>query len=202
MLYVLRNGCPWRLLPKEFPAWQTVYWYFRRWQREGAWEALLHSLRKERRAQIGRDPDPSAVVIDSQSIKTRAVQGPEKGSDGGEKIWGRKRHLLVDTQGHLQAVKVTAANCSDLAGAKLLLTALGPLLTRVRHMSGDSHYGGTLIAWVREHLGWTVQAVRPPRLPEVSHLTPAQIMAQWDHLFPPPSRLRGGVGWSSAPWPG
>ncbi|HEY7416652.1 MAG TPA: IS5 family transposase [Ktedonobacteraceae bacterium] len=88
MLYVLRSGCPWRLVPKDFPAWQTVYWYFRRWQREGVWEKILHTLRQACREQIGRNAQPSATVIDSQSIKTSAVRGPEKGSDGGKKNLG------------------------------------------------------------------------------------------------------------------
>jgi putative transposase len=88
ILYVLRSGCPWRLLPHEFPAWQTVYWYFRRWQREGVWEQILHQLRRQTREQMGRDPEPSAAVIDSQSIKLSTVRGPEKGYDGGKKNLG------------------------------------------------------------------------------------------------------------------
>jgi transposase len=88
ILYVLRSGCPWRLLPHDFPAWQTVYWYFRRGQREGVWDHILHTLRKQVREQQGRDPEPSAAVIDSQSIKTSAVRGPEKGFDGGKKNLG------------------------------------------------------------------------------------------------------------------
>jgi putative transposase len=88
ILYVLRSGCPWRLLPHEFPAWQTVYWYFRRWQREGVWEQMLHRLRRQTREALGRDPEPSAAVIDSQSIKLSTVRGPEKGYDGGKKNLG------------------------------------------------------------------------------------------------------------------
>jgi transposase len=76
------------LLPHDFPAWQTVYWSFRRWQREGVWDQILHTLRKQVREQQGRDPEPSAAVIDSQSIKTSAVRGPEKGFDGGKKSGG------------------------------------------------------------------------------------------------------------------
>ncbi len=88
ILYVLRSGCPWRLLPHEFPKWQTVYYYFRRWQREGVWETILHTLRKAVRQKQGREPEPSAAVIDSQSIKTSAVRGPEKGFDMGKKNLG------------------------------------------------------------------------------------------------------------------
>jgi putative transposase len=88
ILYVLRSGCPWRLLPYEFPAWPTVYYYFRRWQREGVWEQTLRSLRMQVRTHQGRTAEPSAAIIDSQSIKTSAVRGPEKGYDAGKKNLG------------------------------------------------------------------------------------------------------------------
>jgi len=88
ILYVLRSGCPWRLLPHDLPAWGTVYWYFRRWQREGIWDQALTTLRREIRIKQCRDPEPSAAIIDSQSIKTSAVRGPEKGYDSGKKNLG------------------------------------------------------------------------------------------------------------------
>ncbi len=88
ILYVLRSGCPWRLLPHEFPAWGTVYDYFRRWQREGLWDQVLKTLRMEVRKKQGRNAEPSAAIIDSQSIKTSAVRGPEKGYDAGKKNLG------------------------------------------------------------------------------------------------------------------
>lgn len=88
ILYVLRSGCPWRLLPQEFPAWQTVYHYFRRWRREGIWDQILATLRMQMRTRQGREPEPSAGSIDSQSIKTSAVRGPQKGFDNGKKNLG------------------------------------------------------------------------------------------------------------------
>jgi transposase len=91
ILYVLRSGCPWRLLPHEFPAWQTVYYYFRRWQGEGIWDVMMKELRGQARQKQGRDPEPSAAIIDSQSIKTSAVRGPEKGYDAGKKNLGTKK---------------------------------------------------------------------------------------------------------------
>ena len=90
MLYVLRSGCPWRLLPHEFPAWGTVYFYFRQWQREGVWDQTLRSLRIQVRKKQGREAEPSAAIIDSQSIKTSAVRGPEKGYDAGKKNLGQE----------------------------------------------------------------------------------------------------------------
>ena len=113
ILYGLRSGCPWRSLPHDFPAWQTVSHYFRLWRQQGVWDPVLDALRGQMRTHQGRDPQPSAAVIASQSIKTRAVRGPEKDYDAEKKIWGRKRHALVDSQGHLMSIKVTGADWSD-----------------------------------------------------------------------------------------
>ena len=107
----------------------------------------------------GRDEGPSAAVIDSQSIKTSAVRGPEKGIDLGKLIWGRKRHALVDTQGNLMEVKVTAASASDLQGGKKLLEPLKSLFPRMKLLWGDSHYGDSLIKWQTDQLGWKVEVV-------------------------------------------
>ena len=88
ILYVLRSGCPWRLLPHEYPNWQTVYHYFRRWEREGVWDQILKTLRMQVRQKQGRDAEPSAAIVDSQSIKTSAVRGPQKVFDMGKKNVG------------------------------------------------------------------------------------------------------------------
>ena len=88
ILYVLRSGCAWRRLSHDLPAWGTVYWYFRRWRREGVWDRILDALRMQVRLKQGREPEPSAAIIDSQSIKTSAVRGPEKGYDAGKKNLG------------------------------------------------------------------------------------------------------------------
>ena len=160
ILYVLRSGCPWRLMPHDLPAWGTVYYYFRTWRIAGIWDQALEALRKQMRQTQGRDEEPSAAVIDSQSIKTSAVRGSEKGYDGGKQIWGRKRHLLVDTQGNLMEVKVTAASDSDLQGGKKLVEPLKECFPKIQLLWGDNHYGGQFLEWVKEHLGWTVQTVR------------------------------------------
>jgi putative transposase len=160
ILYVLRSGCPWRMVPHDLPAWGTLYDYFRTWREDGTWDQLQKSLLRRVRQKQGRDEEPSAAVIDSQSIKTSAVRGPEKGFDMGKKIWGRKRHVLVDTQGNLMEVKVTAASDSDLAGAKKLLEPLSGQFPRMSRLWGDSHYRGTLISWVKEQLGWDVEVVQ------------------------------------------
>jgi putative transposase len=160
ILYVLRSGCPWRLLPNDLPVWGTVYDYFRMWQKQGIWDQALEALRKQLRKVQGRDEEPSAAVIDSQSIKTSAVRGEAKGFDMGKKIWGRKRHALVDTEGNLMDVKVTGAADSDLAGGKTLFELLRGRFPRLMLIWGDSHYGGKLREWVKEQFGWDVQTVR------------------------------------------
>lgn len=160
ILYVLRSGCPWRLMPHDLPAWGTVYYYLQTWRKAGIWDKALEALRKQERKRQGRDEEPSAAVIDSQSIKTSAVRGKSKGFDMGKKIWGRKRHTLVDTEGNLMDVKVTAAEDSDSAGGKQLLLPLLDRFPRLKLIWGDSHYGGKLREWVKEHFGWDVQTVR------------------------------------------
>lgn len=160
ILYVLRSGCPWRLMPHDLPAWGTVYYYFRTWRTAGIWDKAMEALRKKMRKKQGRDEEPSAAVIDSQSIKTSAVGGPEKGFDMGKQIWGRKRHALVDTEGNLMEVKVTGADASDLAGGKRLVELLYGRFPRLQLIWGDSHYGGQFLEWVKEQFGWNVQTVQ------------------------------------------
>jgi len=97
--YVLKSGCPWRLLPKDFPPWETVYWWFARWRVDGTFERLNAALRERLRSRLGRNPLPSAAIADSQSSKSTGVGGEQRGYDGNKKVRGRKRHLLVDTEG-------------------------------------------------------------------------------------------------------
>jgi putative transposase len=112
VFYVLKSGCPWRLLPREFPPWKTVYDWFRRWRIDGTWERLNAELRERLRCRLGRDPNPSAGIVDSQSASTTGVGGNERGFDPAKKVEGRKRRLLVDTEGLvLSKPKYTAPKC-------------------------------------------------------------------------------------------
>jgi transposase len=97
VFYVLKSGCPWRLLPRDFPPWKTVYDWFRRWRIDGTWERLNAELRERLRWRLGRNPNPSAGIVDSQSVRTTGVGANERGFDPAKKVEGRKRHLLVDT---------------------------------------------------------------------------------------------------------
>jgi putative transposase len=112
LLYVNREGCSWRALPHDFPHWKTVYNFFRAFEADGTWDAVLTALRVEVRTKLGRDATPSGACIDSQSVKT-AAGGSEVGVDGGKKVRGRKRHIVTDTLGLLLVVLVTAANADD-----------------------------------------------------------------------------------------
>src|SRR5262249_48957273 len=124
ILYVLRSGCPWRLLPREFPKWKTVYGIFLRWRNDGVWQRIHDTLRDMLRCCLGRKKSPSAAIIDSQTIKTTEVGG-QRGYDAGKKINGRKRHIVVDTLGLILAIVVHRADIQDYDGAVLVLRILG-----------------------------------------------------------------------------
>src|SRR3954451_2029845 len=116
ILYLVRTGCQWRLLPKDFPPWSTVHTWYRRWRKDGTWDKINEALRRQVRLQAGRDPSPRSSAADSQSVKT-TPQGGDKGFDNGKKVKGRKRHIWVDSLGLLLAVVVTAADVHDSRAA-------------------------------------------------------------------------------------
>jgi putative transposase len=122
VFYLLRSGCAWRMLPKEYPPWQTVYYHFWKWRRDGRLRQAHDRLREEVREAEGRKRDPSGAVIDSQAVKGTGVGGPERGYDGAKRLSGRKRHLLVDTGGLVLGASVHAASLHDREGAQRLLT--------------------------------------------------------------------------------
>ena len=158
ILYVLRGGITWRMLPKSFPPWQTVYGRFRTWADNGTWQRLTATMRQSLRIELGRDPHPSAGVIDSQSVATGPGAGIV-GNDAGKKVRGRKRHLLVDTEGFLVTVVITPANVQDPTAAFEVLAEAKEQSPRLSHVWGDGRYRGKLIGWAKEELGITLEIV-------------------------------------------
>ena len=194
VFYVLKSGCPWRLLPRDFPPWKTVYHWLRNWRIDGAWERLNTALRERlRAARLGRYPQPSAGIADSQSVKTTGVGGEARGHDGGKKIRGRKRHLLVDTEGLVLKAKVHSAKIPEQDGLKMLLESARAGVWHLKHLWLDAGYEGRGKRWAEEALGLRVEIVRKPAkpVPEKVAMIWAEEWAKegkkvdWQRLMPP-----------------
>jgi putative transposase len=150
IFYINRTGSQWRYLPREYPPWQTVYGYFRAWRIAGIWERIHDHLRNLVREQEERERQPTAAILDSQSVKTTDRGGPERGFDAGKLIYGRKRHILVDTLGLLLLVVVHSAGTQDRDGARAVLAPLANRFSKLRKIWVDSIYNGGIAEWVRD----------------------------------------------------
>jgi putative transposase len=193
VFYVLKSGCPWRLLPRDFPPWRTVYHWFRRWRIDATWERLNAALRERLRARLGRNPQPSAGLVDSQSARTTGVGGNERGFDPAKKVEGRKRHLLVDTEGLVLEVRVHSAKVPDADGIRLLLNPVRDRFPRLSRLWVDAGYQGRGSRWVEEVMGVSVEVVRKPKKPipeEVAEVWAREWAKEgkevdWQRLMPP-----------------
>ena len=161
LFYLTHEGCTWRALPHDFPPWRTVYNYFDAWKRDGTWDRIRDLLRVRLRKAAGRPTSPRVACIDSQSVKT-AGGGQQVGTDGGKKVRGRKRHIVVDTLGLLLAVVVTAANIDDAKAAQRLFAEMpGAKFYRLEAVQADNRYHSPeLDRWLRvHHRGYEVVVV-------------------------------------------
>lgn len=163
ILYVLRGGCPWRMVPHDLAPWWVAYRWYRTWAGDGTWDAVHDGLRGQVRVAAGRDPAPSAAVLDAQSIKS-SEGGEARGFDMGKKTTGRKRHLVVDTLGLLLVVMVTSATVQDRRGGRAILERLAARFPSVGLVWADGGYANTIdssiLAWAKDKLGVLLEIVK------------------------------------------
>ena len=160
IFYLVRTGCQWRLLPREFPGWSTVYHYFQAWKNAGVWTSIQRSMYQQARRQAGRTACPSVVIMDGQSVKT-TERGGIRGFDAHKRVKGRKRHILVDTFGLMITCRVEPADISDRKAAALLLGGLRPLFPNIRTVIADAgHQSAELAHHLLRQDGWKLQIVK------------------------------------------
>ncbi len=162
IFYLVKTGCQWRMLPKCFPQWELVYYYFTKWKHTGVIEQVHEFLRDFTRKKAGRNVSPSLACIDSQSVKTTRLGGHDRGFDGGKNIKGRKRHIVTDSLGLLLTVVVHAANVHDSKGAFAVIASLKGRFGRLVKVVADGGYRGELIEKTKAAFGFILEIVLRP----------------------------------------
>jgi len=163
MFYMSKTGCQWGLLPLDFPPKSTVYYYFKKFKEDGSFIEANRILREYERVKVGREKQPTAAIIDSQTSKSISIT-EDVCYYGGKKIKGRKRHILVDVMGSLLCCKVHSANITDRNGAKILLSLMALLFSKIVIIFADGGYSGTpLKDWVMSCFGWVLKIMKRPR---------------------------------------
>jgi putative transposase len=160
VLYLVKAGCQWRMLPRDFPNWPMVYYYFNSWKKKGLIEQIHESLVEKTRKSEERNKQPSAAIIDSQSVKSTLISSESKGFDAGKKIKGIKRHIITDTLGLVLAVVIQSAAVQDRDGAKEVINKLTGKWKRIVRIFADGGYRGKLIGWVKEHFKIDLEIIR------------------------------------------
>ncbi|WOE62254.1 IS5-like element ISWpi1 family transposase [Wolbachia endosymbiont of Drosophila aff. chauvacae BK-2020] len=184
IFYVLRTGCQWWYLPNDFPLWKTVYEQFRQWKKQGIFEKMNYEITKYSRRKIGRNEQPSACIVDSQSVKT-TEKGGSKAMMEGKKVKGRKRHIITDTQGFILGCYVGAANENDRDGMKIALNNMRTKYTKVKKMWADMGYQGrNLKNHIKEEYDIDIEIVkRPPCRFWVHKDTPPELLPTREQGF-------------------
>ena len=161
--YVTKTGCQWRLLPEEYPPWQTVYWYFIKWTRDGTIEICHQEVRKALRRKLDKNEEASVCIIDSCSVRMNATSGMDRGIDGNKKIKGLKRHMLVDSLGLVIDVVIHAANIHDSKGATQVFEKLEERKSEhstLKQVFADAGYRGKLKKWLQKKLKMNLDIIK------------------------------------------